>query len=396
MATGRNDEAAEKAFRLAENLFLANDIAGALRAAREAQRLSQALPGLANAVTAYEVHAAAAATSRASGRNWYAVLAVGDRSATTSSGSVTHESLKQQYRRLCLVLHPERNRSAAADGAFKLLRQAWGELSLRHRPGARPVSRPPPATAQASNWQHCRHCGWSSVTVVDDEDVSGMNCVNCNQWVSMPRQSRPPPAGGAPPPPQPPPPRQRERRPPPATAQASNWQHCRHCGWSSVTVVDDEDVSGMNCVNCNQWVSMPRQSRPPPAGGAPPPPQPPPPRQRETRPPPATAQASNWQHCRHCGWSSVTVVDDEDVSGMNCVNCNQWVSMPPPPPPPPPPPSSEFPCPGHCTRCGAKFTDMVSVGTWLFECAPCYTIAIVHVKSPYLATTEYSHTYRHI
>ncbi|KAF0912389.1 hypothetical protein E2562_014037 [Oryza meyeriana var. granulata] len=146
MATGRGEVVAEKAYRLAEDRFLANDIAGALRAAREAQRLFRALPGLANAVTAYEVHAAAA-TSRASGRNWYAILAVGDRSATTSSRHATYESLKKQYRRLCLVLHPDKNRCAAADGAFKLLRQAWDELSLRHRPGAAaapPVSRPPP------------------------------------------------------------------------------------------------------------------------------------------------------------------------------------------------------------------------------------------------------------
>lgn len=125
MATGRD---AEEAYELAENRFLANDIAGALRVAREAQRLiyPAALPaGLANAVAAYEVHHAAASRADA-GDKWYAILAVGDdSSATTSSGTngaaavITHEDLKHQYHRLCLLLHPDKNAAAAAEGAFK-------------------------------------------------------------------------------------------------------------------------------------------------------------------------------------------------------------------------------------------------------------------------------------
>ncbi|BAS87268.1 Os03g0837400 [Oryza sativa Japonica Group] len=287
MATGRD---AEEAYELAENRFLANDIAGALRVAREAQRLiyPAALPaGLANAVAAYEVHHAA---SRSDGGRWYAVLAVGDPSApTTSSGIngavITHKSLKQQYRRLCLVLHPDKNSSAAADGAFKLLQEAWGELSLLHPPGsgATPVSwsspPPPPAAAEAPEWK-------------------------------APRQAKP---------------RRRAMR-------------CPHCGCSFVAVVSDA-VSGVNCLDCNRWVSTSSQSGPaPPPPPQPPPPPPPPPHQRET-------------------------------------------------PSPSPPPQPQFPCPGNCSRCGAKFTATVSIGTRFVPCGVCKAFSMVSVKSPSVATT---------
>ncbi|XP_052147455.1 uncharacterized protein LOC127766459 [Oryza glaberrima] len=171
MATGRNDEEeAEKAYELAENRFRANDIAGALHAAREARR-----------------HA---------GDKWYAILAVGDdSSATTSSGTngaaavITHEDLKHQYHRLCLLLHPDKNAAAAAEGAFKLLREVWDNLSLLHPPGSAaspPVSCPPPPPPPPPGPRRisCRKCRGSFFTVVGDV-VSGVNCVHCNRWVSL-------------------------------------------------------------------------------------------------------------------------------------------------------------------------------------------------------------------
>ncbi|KAM0823882.1 hypothetical protein ACQ4PT_070569 [Festuca glaucescens] len=144
---GNAGEAAERLHRLAEQRFLAGDLAGALRAAREAQaRCRTPLTGLDHAL-------AAAGMSRASGRNWYAVLSVGARTSLPIDG-VTHDDIKRRYKRLCLVLHPDKNPSAAADGAFKLLQEAWKTLSVRHPPtpcssaaGAkpRPVPTPPPA-----------------------------------------------------------------------------------------------------------------------------------------------------------------------------------------------------------------------------------------------------------
>uniref|UniRef100_A0A0D9W156 Uncharacterized protein n=1 Tax=Leersia perrieri TaxID=77586 RepID=A0A0D9W156_9ORYZ len=113
MATGLYEEAAEKAFMYAETRFLDNDIAGALRAAGDARRLFRDLPGIDNVITAYEVHAASHANN-----NNYAVLAVGDRNRSPAT-AVSHDSLKLQYRRLCLHVVAEVNycRSASASAA---------------------------------------------------------------------------------------------------------------------------------------------------------------------------------------------------------------------------------------------------------------------------------------
>ncbi|CAD6207562.1 unnamed protein product [Miscanthus lutarioriparius] len=153
MAT--STEEAEKAFRSSEERFLVDDLDGALRVVRNAKRHLASLPALQSALAAYEVHAAARG-----GRNcWYAVLGVGQPEPVTQD----HDAIKKRYRRLCLVLHPDKNRSAAADGAFKLLQRAWEVLSARHPPGTGsgpgpgpgPKPRPPPAGAPDPDW-------WSS------------------------------------------------------------------------------------------------------------------------------------------------------------------------------------------------------------------------------------------
>lgn len=168
-------EEAEKAYRLAEERFLAGDVAGALRTARNARRLFPTVPALQNAAAAYDVHAAACAVARG-GRRWYAVLGLQPEEAV-----VTHEDVKKQYRRLCLVLHPDKNRSAAADGAFRLLQQAWEVLSDRHPPpgpasAAKPSGRtyappppPPPQPRYDPRWEKADRYGrwtppsdWSS------------------------------------------------------------------------------------------------------------------------------------------------------------------------------------------------------------------------------------------
>ncbi|KAM0928377.1 hypothetical protein ACQ4PT_002443 [Festuca glaucescens] len=108
-----NREEAERACRRAEEHFLAGNVAAARRLAGKAQRLFPSLPGVANAVAAYAVHAAAP--------DWHAVLGV-DRPASA-------DAVKRQFRRLSLLVHPDKNRSAAAEGAFKLLGKACDALT---------------------------------------------------------------------------------------------------------------------------------------------------------------------------------------------------------------------------------------------------------------------------
>ncbi|CAM0877819.1 unnamed protein product [Alopecurus aequalis] len=156
-------EAAEEAFQRAEELYLAGQFARAYRRARRAQRLFPALPGLAHALAAYGIHAAAAANP---GRpNWYAVLAVEQEAVPTPA--TTQDAVKRQFRRLSLLVHPDKNHSAAAEGAFKILREACDALlsdnhhfhpdvnrasaaSAAPQPPRRRRSYPPPPQAPAA------------------------------------------------------------------------------------------------------------------------------------------------------------------------------------------------------------------------------------------------------
>nr|AAO41128.1 hypothetical protein [Oryza sativa Japonica Group]ABF99776.1 DnaJ domain containing protein [Oryza sativa Japonica Group] len=473
MATTHGEEAAGKAYKLAEDRFLVKDIAGALRAAREARRLFRSLPGLANAITAYEVHAPAA-TTRAGGRNWYAVLAVGDRSAKTSSGGggVTHESLKRQYHRLCLVVHPDKNRSAAAAGAFRLLQKAWDELSLRHPPRAAGAAAAPgqarPSALIAThqiirapglfgNSQQCNsrlvrvYLATSSSPMATGRDAEEAYELAENRFLANDIAGALRVAREA----------QRLIYPaalPAGLANAVAAYEVHHAAsrsdggrWYAVLAVGDPSApttsSGINGAVITHK-SLKQQYRRlclvlhpdknssaaadgafkllqeawgelsllhPPGSGATPVSWSSPP------PPPAAAEAPEWKaprqakprrramRCPHCGCSFVAVVSDA-VSGVNCLDCNRWVStssqsgpapppppQPPPPPPPPPhqretpspspPPQPQFPCPGNCSRCGAKFTATVSIGTRFVPCGVCKAFSMVSVKSPSVATT---------
>ncbi|EER93918.1 hypothetical protein BDA96_01G199700 [Sorghum bicolor] len=140
------EEQARKAHALAEKCFLAGNVSAARQWMQSAVRLAPDLPGTPQIVAAYDVHAAAARSTR----NWYAVLDL------KPGRSLTHDDIKKQYRRLCLLVHPDKNPSAAADGAFKLIQAAWDALLAKHPPlgtAAAPAPAanqpaPPPPAAQ--------------------------------------------------------------------------------------------------------------------------------------------------------------------------------------------------------------------------------------------------------
>ncbi|XP_039827125.1 translation initiation factor IF-2-like [Panicum virgatum] len=110
---GAREEQARRAQALAEKCFLAGNVHGARQWMQSAVRLAPGLPGAARVAAAYDVHAAAA---RGPPECW-----------------------------LCLLVHPDKNPCAAADGAFKLVHAAWEALSARHPPGAAPARASQPA-----------------------------------------------------------------------------------------------------------------------------------------------------------------------------------------------------------------------------------------------------------
>ncbi|GJN22732.1 hypothetical protein PR202_gb10327 [Eleusine coracana subsp. coracana] len=300
------EEEAAKAYDAAEKRFASGDVAGAIKCAR---RLSSSRRDLANALAAYEVHAAAAMprsrSRRGGGRttNWYAVLGMG--SATTT----THEEIKKQYRRLCLVLHPDKNRSAAAEGAFKLVHQAWEHLSARHKPGAPPLpctgtepdnlwssafgsggsgtggpppprhehdkfdgdsSRPPPSARRSRSWQpryarsrgsvFCGNCGSANFDAENDEE-SDEACRSCFGRVRRHHhqsKAEVPPAPAAQKANNNKPPPRRPRKP-----RSSVPIFCEKCGSLDIDEEDGDDEAGGGgrCHSCSWLFRPPHQSK---------------------------------------------------------------------------------------------------------------------------------------
>ncbi|TVU44009.1 hypothetical protein EJB05_03433, partial [Eragrostis curvula] len=227
----RDRKQAEKACQRAEELFRAGNISGAHRQASKAQRLCPSLPGVANALAAYEIVSAAATAAN----SWRAVLGI------RPGAAATPDVVKKQFRRLSLLVHPDKNRScAAAEDAFKLLRQAFDDALLAApssgsaddttgpcaaaaaaRDGeaaARPAAarddeppRPPRATTPDEEpeppWWTVPPRPWRVVRIVvycpscknefpgrvgPFEEKKGMRCARCPAWLRSPWQKKPP------------------------------------------------------------------------------------------------------------------------------------------------------------------------------------------------------------
>ncbi|KAJ4839064.1 hypothetical protein Tsubulata_040993 [Turnera subulata] len=109
---------------IAESKFGENDVHGAIRFALKAQSLYPALDGIQQFIQTLNVHLSA--QKRVNGVvDWYSVLGV--------DPMCDDDTIRKHYRRLLLTLHPDKNKSVGADGAFRLLSEAWSLLSDRSK-----------------------------------------------------------------------------------------------------------------------------------------------------------------------------------------------------------------------------------------------------------------------
>ncbi|KAL4361953.1 hypothetical protein GQ457_04G008830 [Hibiscus cannabinus] len=119
-----NRDETTRAKELAEKKFTSKDIKGAKKFALKAQNLYLGLEGIPQMIATLDVYL--------SGQNeingepdWYATLGV--------NRLANDETVRKQYRKLALMLHPDKNKSIGAEGAFKLISEAWSLLSDKTR-----------------------------------------------------------------------------------------------------------------------------------------------------------------------------------------------------------------------------------------------------------------------
>ncbi|KAJ6386831.1 hypothetical protein OIU78_016708 [Salix suchowensis] len=115
-----NKEAASRIKEIAEKKFAERDIAGARRFAVKAQNLYPALDGLPQLLAALDVYMAADNSTNGD-VDWYRVLDV--------EPSADDDTIQRHYRKLALILHPDKNKAIGADGAFKIISEARNLLA---------------------------------------------------------------------------------------------------------------------------------------------------------------------------------------------------------------------------------------------------------------------------
>ncbi|KAL1224911.1 Chaperone protein dnaJ 49 [Cardamine amara subsp. amara] len=113
-------EEALRVKQIAERRFVEKDFTGARSYALKAKSLFPDLEGLSQMVATFEVYLAS--QSRSGGQiDYYAVLGL--------KPSAGKREVKKQYKKMAVLLHPDKNKCIGADGAFHLISEAWNFLS---------------------------------------------------------------------------------------------------------------------------------------------------------------------------------------------------------------------------------------------------------------------------
>ncbi|KAK9724760.1 hypothetical protein RND81_05G096100 [Saponaria officinalis] len=115
-----NKDDAIKAKDIAVRKFTEKDFTGAKKFALKAQSLYPTLDGVSQLLTTLDVHVAAM-NKIGDEMNFYKILGV--------SPFADDETIKKQYRKLLLQLHPDKNQSVGADTAFQIVSDAFSILS---------------------------------------------------------------------------------------------------------------------------------------------------------------------------------------------------------------------------------------------------------------------------
>ncbi|KAE8663374.1 Major facilitator protein [Hibiscus syriacus] len=117
-----NKDEAIRAKELAEKKLAEMDAVGAKRFSLKAQNLYPELDGLPQLLATLDVYISE--DKKINGEvDWYRVLAV--------QPFADEDTIRKHYKKMALVLHPDKKKSVGADGAFKILSEAWNLLSDR-------------------------------------------------------------------------------------------------------------------------------------------------------------------------------------------------------------------------------------------------------------------------
>ncbi|KAF8391702.1 hypothetical protein HHK36_024011 [Tetracentron sinense] len=231
-------KAAQSARNCAEKSFKAQDLESAIKYADTAKKLHPQFDGIDQLLVAYHVHVAASKKRFNGETDWYAVL------GGVVNASTDKESIKKQFKKMAIMVHPDKNSSVAAEGAFKLISEAWNVLSdptLRKKYDLRSSPPPPPSYSNPSSSappgasfgsRACPRC--SRPCDYEDKKRSSINCPVCVRRYAFRTSSAKPPASSC-------------------SAEAAGFSTptpCPCCTSSTLCKHDNAEGLSVSCPNC--------------------------------------------------------------------------------------------------------------------------------------------------
>ncbi|KAK1379388.1 Bifunctional 3-dehydroquinate dehydratase/shikimate dehydrogenase [Heracleum sosnowskyi] len=154
-----NKEEAIRAKEIAEKKMFNDDFQGARKLLIKAQTLFPCLDNIYQLLTVCHVHCSAQNNVHGSEKDWYSVLQI--------ENLADEATIKKQYRKLALILHPDKNKYPGAEAAFKLIGQANMVLSdkgkrfsydIKCRVSVTTVVPKPPSNQSNPGNSHVSHC----------------------------------------------------------------------------------------------------------------------------------------------------------------------------------------------------------------------------------------------
>ncbi|CAN6831540.1 unnamed protein product [Brassica oleracea] len=112
-----NREEALRVKELAQGLMKNSDFTAARQLAMKANKIDPTMENMTHMTMVCDVHCAATEKLFGKELDWYGILQVDDMNADDTV-------IKKQYRRLALLLHPDKNKLPGAESAFKLIGEA--------------------------------------------------------------------------------------------------------------------------------------------------------------------------------------------------------------------------------------------------------------------------------
>ncbi|XP_068664160.1 uncharacterized protein [Aristolochia californica] len=149
-----NKEEAIRAKELAEEKMQSKDFTGARKIARKAQQLFPELENISQMLSVCDIHCSAVLRAGGNEMDWYGVLQV--------ELTADDATIRKQFRKLALLLHPDKNKFPGAEAAFKLIGEAQrvlldprkrSEHNMKRRSGVRTAAAShPPAPSNRNSY----------------------------------------------------------------------------------------------------------------------------------------------------------------------------------------------------------------------------------------------------